>query len=1298
MSTQPPPSTPNTLVDAPKSSEPTRGRHPDFGRANRYVAGMLQQHLVDDPGSRGWIGDGTAVFVDVSGFTKLSEQLARKGREGAEQITELIGRIFESMLAVAYEHGGSLIKFGGDALLLWFDGDDHAARACRATVLMRRVLSDVGRIDLPEARMTLRMTQAVHAGRFHFFAVGSSHLELLATGPEWSRLVAIQHAAEADEILVSAETAAALPGECLGEAKGPGLLLKREPPGTFEKIPLRPLPQMAPETVTRCLPAAIRGHVLGPGGSPEHRPVTIAFIRFEGADALIERDGPTAAAEALHRLVSVVAAAAEEHEVAFLGSDVDADGGKLILTAGAPRVTGDDEERMLLALRKIVESDLPMPIRIGVHRGAVFAGDIGPAYRRTYTVMGDAVNLAARLMAGAQPGQIYATADVLDRSKTTVEKTELAPLVVKGKAEPVKAWSVGRAQSSKARQVSSQRLPLTGRNAELGVIRKAFASARSGAGRLVEVVGDSGIGKTRLLEALRDAATGLNTQHATCEAYTASTPYAVWSELLREYLNFGRDDPEVVIVERLREEVAKNAPDLTPWLPLIAIALGLEVAPTPEVSMLAEANRRAKMHESLVSFLAAIMPKPQLIEIENAHHMDKASAELLSFLTGEIGAHPWLFAVARQGSTGFVAPATETVVRLELKPLAPPDALRLAQLATQQTPLAAHVLEVVAARSGGNPQFLRDLLQRVVVSGGIADLPDSAEAATMATIDSLAPEDRAVVRHAAVFGLTFHPRMLAWFAEEGEFAQPEPAAWDRLRDLFDEEPDGYLRFRRSLLRDAAYESLPYRLRRKLHGAVAARLEEEMDFPDEAGGILSLHYFEASEYRPAWRYATLAAKRAEGDYAYIEAAKLYSRAVEAGKQIDDLAKPALAAAHEALGDAWYKAGEFQKASAAFATARELAAGDALADATRLIKLSRVEEKLGRYPEALRWVERAREALAGVQGSEAARQNATASVWYATVLQAAGRTEDALRWAEQGAREAEEVDDPGIAGDAYMVMGWGHSVLGKEGGEALMLKSLEAHRRSGNRVRQANILSNLGSACYWDGRWDDAMVYYERGRDEMGKVGDTLNAAVASLGIAEVLSDRGELAEAELTLQKTVPVWKASEYHYFLGYCIWMLGRVSLRGNKVDEARARFAEARTLLSDVGAEHEVLDIDARLAECHLLKREPEPALALADAILAKPDSSGAIARLTPLLYRIRGYAMLMQGDPWGAREAFETSLTVARERKEHFEIALTLNALIELDRLEGVEPPQEVVDESRAAIANLKIRALPAAPVIG
>ena len=1290
--TPPPPA--ETAPPPPTTPDAERGAE----RVNLYVPRILQQRLVDHPESRGWTVEGTAAFVDISGFTKLSEQLARKGKEGAEQITEVIGKSFESILQVAYDRGGSLLKFGGDALLLWFEGDSHLERTCHATLMMRAVLDDVGRIKLPDAEVTLQMSQGVHSGDFHLFAVGASHTELLPTGPGWSRLVAMEQTASAGEILLSLETAARLPPECLGEPKGQGQFLATAP-GEVPTLPLTPRPRMSTDRLAHCLPPAVRGYVLAGAGASEHRPVTVAFLRYEGIDALIAEKGIDAATDALHQLVCVVEAATEAQDVAVLASDLDANGGKLILTAGAPKVTGDDEERMLLAVRRILDAELPLPVKIGINRGPVFAGDIGPAYRRTFTVMGDAVNLAARVMAKAEPGRAYATESVLERSNTLFETVAIEPFTVKGKAEPVHAWSLGRAKGSRTRPVTLQKLALTGRNNELGVIRKILGGMRSGAGHLIEISGQPGVGKTRLLEATRDAAVGFKKIHNTCEAYTSSTPYAVWRDLLREMMEIPRDATDADVETRLRAAIGEKAPDVEPWLPLIAAAYGIRVDSTPEVDMLAEENRRAKLHEAVERFLGAMMPGPAFVEIENAHHMDEASADLLKFLVSTLPTHRWLLGIARRpGPAGFVAPESASVTRIELKPIAIPDALRMAELATKESPLSAHVLEVVAQRSGGNPQFLRDLLRFAIQSGGIVGLPDSAEAAALARIDALSPEDRAVVRRAAVFGLSFHPRMLAWFDHEDDPPRPADDTWGRLADLFDEDGEGYLRFRQSLLRDTAYEGLPFKVRRRLHMAVAAHVEEEADHPDEVAGILSLHYGAAGEHAPAWRYGTLAAKGAEAAYAFVEAANLYARAIEAGSKLPDLAKVELGRVRESLGDAWFQAAEYRKALDAYKTAQAQVTGEKLIEADLLLKLSRVEEKLGQYPEALRWVDRAREALAGAQGIEAARQNAKASVWYATVLQAQGNSEQAREWAERAAHEGEEIDDPEVIGDAYMVMGWASAALGKEGAEPLMLKSLEAHKRSGNRVRQASILSNLGGTCYWEGRWDDAMSYYERGRDESMKVGNLVNAAAASMNIAEILSDRGELAEAETTLQQTLPVWKSSEYRYFHGACIWMLGRVSLRANKLDEALARFAEAKALLTEVGAEHEIMDIDARIAECHLLKNDPDAALALADEILAREDTSGAVARLTPTLNRVRGYAMLMQADPFGAREAFESSLAVARERNERFEVALTLNALIELDRLEGVEPPQDVVDESRAVIAKLKIRALPATPAIG
>ena len=1265
-------------------------------RPNPYVARILQQHLVDDPASLCWTADGTAVFVDISGFTKLSERLARKGREGAEQITEAIGTSFEAILAVAYENGGSLLKFGGDALLMWFEGDGHATRACRATVLMRRVLRKVGRIEVPGAQVTLRMTQGVHTGRFHFFSVGTSHFEFLPVGPAWTRLVKLEHWAVAGEIMVSPETAQFLASSCVTGLEGRGMLLLREPAGHRGKLPLVPRPKMPAETLAHCLSPAVRAHVLAGGGASEHRPVTIAFVHFEGTDAIIERDGPVAAAEALHRLVNVIEAATEKHGVSFLASDVDADGGKLILTAGAPSTAGDDEERMLLALRSIVDAGAPIPIRIGVHRGSVFAGDIGPFYRRTYTVMGDAVNLAARLMAKAEPGHIYATAEVLDRSNTLFATAQLPPFAVKGKAQPVQAWSVGSAQGSRKRHIALKRLPLVGRDAELALVRDALASARSGAGRLIEIVGEAGIGKTRLLETLQDDATDFRKFHASCEAYTASTPYALWRGLLRDLMQFGRDDPDADIIERLKSEVTTRVPDLVPWLPLIAIVLDIDVAPTPEVELLAEANRRAILHSSVHRFLEKMLPETVLIEIDNAHYMDKASAALLSYVAERVDARPWLIGLAqRPTTTGFAAPDVPAVLRIALEPLAPKDALRMVQLASEQHPLHMHVIEVVAQRSGGNPQFLRDLLNAAINSGGIDTLPESAEAAAMARIDGLAPEDRALVRRAAVLGQTFHPRMLSWLGGDDEVAAPEAATWARLRDLFAEETDGYLRFRRSLLRDAAYEGLPYKLRRRLHGAVAVRLEQDVEDPEESAGILSLHYFYAGEYRSAWRYARLGAERAKEVFAHVEAAVLYTRALASAERLAEVGDKELAAVHESLGDAWSGANEFGKASDAYGAARKLIESDPLWKSKLLLKRSKMEEKVGKCVESLRWAGRARKVLEHVDGREGALQAAYLDAWYSSVLLTQGRANDAVHWAERAVGEAEAVNDAEALGAAYFVKGWAYIEQGKAGVEALWKRSLEAYERSGNRERQAGLLANLGAACHYEGRWDEALSYYERAQEASLKIGDLVDAEVTRLNAAEILADRGELTEAETILLESLPRTRALQYRLFLGAFLSVLGRVALRALRFSDALSRLDEARMHFDHVGAEAEVLDVDSRIAECRALMRETDAALDLVKATLSRASAAKALPRVAPLLERVHGYALLQRGDPVGARAAFEASLAAGRTRGLPLEIALTLLALIELDRSQGIEPSPEMVGESESLLRGLKIKTVPPVP---
>ena len=228
----------------------------------------------------------------------------------------------------------------------------------------------------------------------------------------------------------------------------------------------------------------------------EHRRATVGFIHFDGTDEVIRSLGPDEAAARLEHLVGTVQRAADRWQIAFLASDVDYDGGKLIVVGGAPLSSGDDERRVLLMLREVLEADVALTVRIGVNQGYVFAGTIGPHYRHTFTVMGDAVNLAARLMAKAGPGQVVASHAVVAQSKTEFDATALEPFFVKGKSKPVHAVVVGPAIGAAAAGPTT--LPLVGRDRELEFLVTSAQRAADGEGTFVEVVGEPGLGKSRL--------------------------------------------------------------------------------------------------------------------------------------------------------------------------------------------------------------------------------------------------------------------------------------------------------------------------------------------------------------------------------------------------------------------------------------------------------------------------------------------------------------------------------------------------------------------------------------------------------------------------------------------------------------------------------------------------------------------------------------------------------------------------------------------------------------------------------
>jgi predicted ATPase/class 3 adenylate cyclase len=1250
-----------------------------------YLPRLLLQWLGESPAETHRIVDGSIAFVDISGFTKLSERLAKRGKVGAEELTDAIGTCFTRLLGVAYGNGGGLIKFGGDALLLLFTGRDHPSKAARAAFGMRRELREIGSLSTPGGRVALKMSVGVHSGPFHFFLVGDSHRELIITGPSASETVLMESTADAGEIVVSPATAAALADDVIGRPKGPGFLLRKEPMDiTSERGGIEALPRT--DAMLGCIPIATREHMLAGLHEPEHKPVTIAFIHFDETDRLIEAEGADACATVLDALTGDVQTAADRRGICFLGTDVDRDGGKIILTAGAPTVSGNDEERMLLALREIIDRERALPIRVGVNRGHVFAGDIGPFYRRTYTVMGDAVNLSARLMAKARPGEILATEGVLRQSRTRFDAEPLEPFHVKGKAQPVRAFALGSvARGEVSREETSA--PLVGREREMKVLLSALASAREGRGHIVEIVGEPGIGKSRLVEELKDHARDLTVLAAACELYQASTPYAPLTGTLRRLLGIGDAEEHAVAAERLRAIVASQAPQLLAWVPLLGILLDVEIPPTPEVEQLDEEFRRQRLEEVATELLAALLTEPTLFVVEDAHWMDEASAQLLHRLTSDISALPWLICSARRDvDGGFVATGPDVEV-LRPEPLDAAAASALVDAATEEMPFAPHEIAALADRSGGNPLFLKELLTAARAAGGIEGLPDSVEALITARIDRLPPRERTILKRLSVLGPTFHGE-LARAVVPAELASDEQA-WERLEEFIATDREDSLSFRHALIRDAAYEGLPFKLRRDLHALVGSTIEREAgEEAEQHAEILSLHFFNAARYGPAWRYSRIAAERARSIFANIEAADFYERAIEAARREEAVAEAELAAVYESLGDVRKRIGEFPRASDSYSRARRILQQDTIAGARLMLKEARVRQASGRFADAIRWIRRVERSLVALEAAEAAAQRAQAAVAYAAVRKDQGRQSEVIRWSLRAIPEAEAAGDKDALAHAYMLLESAFVNLGMWEKAIYSGQALGLYEELGDLWGQGIIYNNLGIRAYFEGRWDEAVELYGKSREACEKIGDAVSAALGTVNAGEILSDQGHFDEAEALFRKVLRTWKAAGDPSSVAYALSNLGRLAYRRGNYEEALATLEEARSMFLATSAEADAIEAEARIAECHLLSGRTVEPLEMAERLLARTKAiSGPSGPLAPMLHRLRGSALIPMCKLVEARESLEESLAIARNRNALYDISLTLGALASLAAASG-EMARGYLEERKAIFDRLGV----------
>lgn len=1208
-----------------------------------YVPRLVVDWLRDTPTVAHQRVTGSLAFCDVSGFTALTERLAVGGRAGAEEMGGILNQVFTELLVEAYDQGAALLKYGGDAVLLLFQGPDHELRACRATWSMQSAIRRVGDLKTSVGPARLKMSVGVHSGLVDFFLSSGSIRELVVAGPVASLTAQLEAQADAGEVLVSSATAERLSDACLGAPKGDGRLLAA-PPGVspFATYPLRELPDLS-----TALSRAVVEHVLAGFTASEHRVVVPGFLQVRGLDALLAEDGPGAVAAELDRVLGATVEACDRHGVTFIGSDIAPDGAKVIVVGGAPRAIDDAQSRVVLTLREAVSASSSLRLRAGTAAGRVFTGDYGPPYRRTYSGIGDAVNLAARVMGKAADGEVLATRALLAAARTPFLTSPLEPFLVKGKSEPVLASAV--IGVSEHADEHGHPLPFTGREVEVAALRQWVDEAASGRGCCVEVIGAAGAGRSRLLsEALAPVVHPVVS--VCCDAYAAATPYSV----LRRLVSRALGDGQTLIA---LDQALHHQPQLAPWRPLLAALLGFDVEATPEVEALDERFRARHLRDAVIGLLSSLTGQPTVFVVDDFHLADTASAAVVDALGDAASERPWLVVLSRR------AVSASEVTDLHGEPiwLAPLDdlALRGALLrAPDAQELSERQLDDVVTRSAGNPLYAAQLVEALLAGLDSDELPDNLEALAAAQIDALEPRSRRLLRLAAVCGTAADRRLLARVLDEDADIL-STADWAALGRLVDLDGDR-IRFRQSVIRDAAYAGLSFAERRGLHARIGQALAGwPSSDEDERTALLSFHFHYARLPTESLRASELAADRALARYATAEAARFYDRAVEAASWMRPRPHTEIARLSLAASRAWFAVGENARAGAALQQLPRELSPDLRAEA--LLRDVKIRLRTGAYTRGLRRLSQLEALLDALPPESAAALRAEVLVQRAFTRHLQGREREAIRWAQRAVDAADQVAAKAPLAQALQILDWAYVGLGRFDQPPYAEQALALWDELGDRGWQARVRVHLGIRAYHTGDWAAALHHYSGAREAFESAGDLWGASVCAGNTAEIYVDQGRLEEAIEPTRLALRAAKVAGARSFVALWTAQLGRIAIREGRHDEGLALLQEAHDIYDKDGEAAAALVVQAQVAAGLALGGRPAEALTTARSALEQLGKVPGASEAEALMQRARGYALIALGRAEEGVAACHASLVAARSRGGRRDIALGLDALI-------------------------------------
>lgn len=1214
--------------------------------------------------------DGAVLFVDISGFTPLTEALAQQfGRSrGAELLTRTLNVVYQALIEEVERYGGSVLSFAGDAILCWFNAEEPpgnaALRSLAAACAMQRVGESFAAYEVaPGVVAELALKMALVSGRARRLLVGDPTVQLLEVlaGAVIDRLSAIEHVAQRGELVVDRETIDLLDLHAAIEVWRPtetgqwaGVVTGLDPAWSDrvlsdwkETAELSLLEQNLPAETLRpwLLPAVWKNLQEGEETFlAELRPAAALFVCFSGID--FEND--PAAATQLDTWIRYVQNLLIEYESALIQLTTGDKGSYLYAAFGAPIAHDNDAARAVavaLALRKDAERfSFIHRLQFGIGAGMMRVGAYGSSTRRTYGVLGDETNVAARLMMQAAPNQILVSAHAAELIRTRYLLEPLGLKLFKGKREPQLVHAVIGPRPPTTLQLEAiyPDHPI-GREPELEKLTAAIHDAATQQGRLVRIEGEAGMGKSHLAAAAARIAAqqGFTVLYSSCQS-AGQQSYGTLSELLAYLLgliNLRTEPPEAQIAHL---DSALNALDPA-WsvrLPLLGDLFNLPIPDNPTTATFDARLRRAALISLTIDLLERTAhQQPIFLLVEDVHWLDEADQEMILALANTTSDKALLLCLTHRPfdtTENTFVNALQNIpnqLHLSLKELSPSAIMALAKKHLQGA-VETLIADLVYLYTQGNPFFAEETLDALREHGHIAlqegawqairsllhalheadalerqgkrwrlrrnahldtltlGIPDTVHGLVLARLDNLSEEARLTVKIAAVIGRAFelavlhraHPRRPPVEALRRPLAELQQHNF-----IYAALPAGdstYL-FRHSIVQEAVYQTLLESQRRELHLAVGEALEHHAPHAIER---LAYHFLQTGEERPDVRgkviyYLDATAWRAKRTFANETALAHFDRALSLETRWQWLAGKA---------EVLHILGQRLQEEAT------LVALSALPDSDPV----RVLELWADFYEATSQLAQAREALQEALQHHEAQYRRTAQIRILSLIGEIALLEGDIDEAEQYYRQAlnllattdekspapmgqpthssSQNSDASLRAQALLGLGVVMRQHGHYDKAATMLtEALALYRQEGNQPNIATALTRLGGVAYLRRNFPEALAAWKKALAIRRAIGDREGEGSSLLNIAQVYTSMGDYGAALPLLHQALDIQRTVGNRWWEN-AVWnALGIIALTVGNYAEARRCLAMAERLSVAVGDEAGVAIATFNLAQ---------------------------------------------------------------------------------------------------------------------